>query len=337
MHCMRWRNKTIAVLFLGMLLTLSGCRKLPQKQTIQFFSMDTLMQITAYTNNDSALKSARKKIESLDTLLDATDPQSAVSLLCDGDTLNSDLFVPMQTAQKIAAETNGALDLTLYPLSDAWGFYTKDYKIPSEETIQNLLSDKGKWTIQGKKLTCTKPLKLDFGCVAKGYAAMQAAALLKADGIESAVLSLGGNVQTIGNKPDGSPWIIAIADPLDPQGSVGNLLLTNTAAVTSGSYQRNFTQNGKTYHHILDPKTGYPVDNDLLSVTVICNDGTAADGLSTALFIIGSDAALKLYQKNVFSFEALFITKKKEIYITEGLTERFEQTNTAYSQVQILR
>ena len=330
------RNKRRAALVLcACLCLLTGCRQ--QKQSVQFFSMDTLMKLTAYSDSADALLQARARIESLDRLLDATDPDSGIFKLQSGDKPPEDITALLQTAQTIASETDGALDLTLYPLSDAWGFYSKEYTVPDAQTIRGLLQNKGAWKLEDGVFTCTDGTKLDLGSVAKGYAGTQAAAVLRDAGITSAVLSLGGNVQTVGAKPDGSPWTIAVADPTDPQGSVGNLYLIDTAAVTSGSYQRYFWQDGFLYHHILDPQTGCPVENDLLSVTVICKDGTLADGLSTALFVLGTERALQLYRTNVLEFDALFVTKQKDILITEGLADRFEKTNADYNDAQILR
>ncbi len=340
MRCMVSKNKRIIALGLCLiLLLLSGCRNAQQKKSVQFFSMDTLMQITAYggSETDSALQKARRLIESFDREFDATDPDGWVSRLQNGEKPRGDIAAVLQTAQQIGNLTEGALDLTLYPLSDAWGFYSKKYTVPDTEQIRTLLQNKGAWKIENDIFSCTPGTKLDLGSVAKGYAGDQAAAILRDAGIRSAVLSLGGNVQTVGAKPDGSSWTVAVADPNDPQNTVGNLFLIDMAAVTSGSYQRNFRENGKLYHHILDPATGCPVENDLLSATVVCREGVIADGLSTALFVMGTEKSLQFYRTNVLSFEALFITKRNEILITEGLADRFEKTNADYRDAQILR
>ncbi len=332
MRCTVWRNKARLLLCAFLLLLCCGCAK-TEKKTTSFFAMDTIMQITAYGGTDEALAEARAMIEALDKTLDATDPQSALSQLKNGDKLPQTILTPLQTAQTIAAATDGALDVTLYPLSDAWGFYTKKYRVPAQTEIQTLLKARGDFSVQDGKLFCADGTKLDLGCVAKGYAADAAAQKLRQSGVRSAVLSLGGNVQTIGQKPDGSDWRVSVADPLHPDGTVCDLLVGETAVVTSGSYQRSFTENGKTYHHILDPSTGAPAQSGLLSVTVVCAEGSTADGLSTALFILGLDRGTAFWKSAVIPFDAIWITEDREIYATPGLANRMEQTNETYNQV----
>ena len=143
----------------------------------------------------------------------------------------------------------------------------------------------------------------------------------------AAVLSLGGNVQTVGEKADGSLWQVGIADPNDTDRLVGTLTLGESAAVTSGAYQQSFTQNGHFYHHILDPANGYPSDSGLTSVTVVTPDGTAADALSTALFVMGREKGMALYRQNG-DFEAVFITEEQKVYLTDGLRDSFRLDET---------
>ena len=338
MRCKVWKHSLLLLCAALLCILLSACGE-NKKHSLQFFSMDTLMQLTAYGDAEDALQKARTRIEELDEKLNAADPSSAVSVLKSGDRLEKDLLVPFQTAQTIRTVSGGALDLTLYPLSDAWGFYSKQYRVPSAEEISALLRSRGTWSLEEDKLSCTDGTVFDLGSVAKGYAAQCAADILHKEGISSAVLALGGNVQTIGQKPDGSDWVVAVADPLHPDDTVGELHVGETAVVTSGSYQRNFTENGKTYHHILDPKTGYPADSGLLSVTVLHPDGTTADALSTALFINGVDKAKQLLYNSYLeiSFDAVFITENLSIYVTPGIADRFEKTNEQYATPQILR
>lgn len=338
MHCMDWKNNLLrmAACLCFVCLFLCGCTS-EKKQTISFFAMDTVMQMTAYGDNaQDGLAQARDTVETLATVLDAQKNDSALSRLHSGDTVPSFIQYPLNMAKRISTLTGGALDITLYDLTDAWGFYTKSYKVPKSVDIQQILSTKGQWNIDGNIYTCTEGTKLDFGSLAKGYAADKSVEILKNSGVTSAILSLGGNVQTLGHKPDGADWLVSVTDPLSPDGTVGNLRVGECAVVTSGSYQRYFTENGKTYHHILDPNTGYPADNGLLSVTVVCKSGTAADGLSTALFVLGAEQAAKLYKTSDMPFEALLVTQQKEILMTEGLSPLFEQTNETYSPAKIL-
>ena len=338
MRCKVWKHSFLCLSLAFLICHLfSACGTEP-KQSIQFFSMDTIMQITAYGDVQDALQKARDRIEELDTKLNAVNPDSAVSGLQNGDTPDADLLVLFQTAQKYRDLLDGALDITLFPLSDAWGFYTKQYRVPSQQEIDTLLQSRGNWSLDGDRLVCTDGTKFDLGSMGKGYAAQCAANVLRENGVSSAILTLGGNVQTIGQKPDGSDWIVAITDPLHPDGSIGELRVGETAVVTSGSYQRNFTENGKTYHHILDPQTGYPADNGVLSVTVLCADGTDADALSTALFITGVNGIKKLHyiSSKELSFDAVVVLDDQTIYLTPGIANRFEKTNDQYTTPRIL-
>ena len=337
MRCKPWKLNLLLCCTAAICIFLSACSS-PKKQSVQFFSMDTIMQITAYGDTESALQNARACIETLDKKLNAANKDAAVPQLQNGDVLENDLFIPLQTAQNVARMTNGALDVTLYPLSDAWGFYSKEYRVPEESFIRSFIQSDRTWSLDGNQLRCAEGVRFDLGSVAKGYAAQCAADILRANGISSAVLALGGNVQTIGQKPDGSDWVIGIADPLQPDNSVGELRVGETAVVTSGSYQRNFTVRGKTYHHIIDPSTGYPAESGLLSVTVLCEDGTIADALSTALFITGLDGVRKLYYNSdlEFFFDAVLITDDRSVFVTPGIAGRFDLTNEQYAAPDIL-
>ena len=157
-------------------------------------------------------------------------------------------------------------------------------------------------------------------------------------GVTSAIISLGGNVQTLGMKPDGSKWSIGITDPNDSETYLGILSAGETAVVTSGSYQRCFTDQitGKTYHHLLDPRTGRPADNTLESVTVICENGALADALSTALFVLGEKNAIRYWQsfgkaEGDYHFQMILITKDDEVICTYGLIDEFSLENPNYT------
>ncbi len=207
----------------------------------------------------------------------------------------------------------------------AWGFYTRDYQIPDESTIDNLISRVNYKSINISNNTVSTPeyIKLDLGGIAKGYASDEIVKIIKENDITSAIISLGGNIAAIGNKTDGQPWSVAIQDPFNSDKYIGAVYVSDKAIVTSGSYQRYFTSNGNIYHHIIDPNTGYPVNNNLASVSVISDSGMKADVLSTSLFVMGMEKAIE-YQKKYKDFEVVFITNENEIYITSGLQNNFK-------------
>ena len=302
--------------------------------------MDTVMLLTAYgADAQPALEAAEELILALEADLDPENEGSSVHSLNAGAgtpvPVSQDCFNIMSTALGVWASTGGALDPGTYPLSKAWGFIGGAYRVPPEEEIRALLpaGDAGGIRLDGDACTAAIPsgAEVAFGAVAKGYAAQAVCGLLAERGIGSAIVSLGGNVQTLGEKkPDGSPWQVAVTDPRDPGSYVGILETGQTAVVTSGGYQRCFERDGVTYIHILDPSTGYPVDNGLLSVTVAAEDGALADALSTALFVLGEDGALA-YCGERDGIELVLVTEDGRVIVTPGLRDSFTETSENYA------
>ena len=232
----------------------------------------------------------------------------------------------MKNALEMCRRTNGALDISIYPIVKAWGFTTGSYQVPDEETIQTLLTKVDYTQIQydeaSGNVTISEGMTIDLGSIAKGYAGELAARTLRDKGVTSALLNLGGNVQTIGSKPDGSAWIIGIKDPKNPDTAMMGLSVTDQAIVTSGGYERYFEQDGHTYWHIMDPATGHPAKSGLLSVTVVGDKGGICDALSTSLFVMGLDKAYDLWAESD-DFEAVFVATDGTVYITDGLKDKF--------------
>lgn len=293
--------------------------------------MDTIIELTAYgTNSEAALEKAAEKIKQLEKELSATDENSAVNRINTAKgkavAVSGNVLVPLRAALDISEKSAGALDVTVYPVVKAWGFISKDYRVPKEGELSRLLNKVGYKNISVGDSGVFVPdgFEIDLGSVAKGYTSQCVCDILKENGAEGAVVSLGGNVQTVGSKPDGSKWRVAVCDPDNPDsGIIGTLTVGETAVVTSGGYQRFFEQDGKKYHHIIDPSTGKPAESGLKSVTVVCSDGTYADGLSTALFVLGLEKSID-YQEKYGGFDAVFVSDDGTVTVTDGLKGSFE-------------
>lgn len=310
---------------------LTGCSGAPtqEPETATFFAMDTAMDFTVY-GDAALLDEAETLIGSLEEQVSVTDEHSDIYAIdhTGSGSLSGNAAELMEQALELCRRTGGALDISVYPIVRAWGFTTGSYQVPDEETIQSLLPLVDYTQIQYDAatgvVTLPEGMEIDLGSVAKGYAGQLAAQMLREHGVQSALLNLGGNVQTVGAKPDGSPWQIGIKDP---QGEDAMMVLSveDQAVVTSGGYERYFEQDGQTYWHIMDPSTGHPADSGLLSVTIVGKQGIICDGLSTSLFVMGLEKAADLWAQSG-DFEAVFVTASGEVYITEGLQDRFALT-----------
>lgn len=316
---------------LSALLFLTGCSAESSPEPVQgtFFAMDTMMDFTIY-GESGLIDQSESLIASLESLVSVTDTGSELYAInqTGSGTLTGKASSLMEQALEICRRTDGALDLSIYPIVRAWGFTTGSYQVPDEAEIQALLPlvdyRKIQYDAADGDVTLPEGMKIDLGSVAKGYAGQLVAQMLREHGVQSALLNLGGNVQTVGAKPDGSPWQIGIKDP---QGEDAMMILSveDQAVVTSGGYERYFEQDGQTYWHIMDPSTGHPADSGLISVTIVGDEGVVCDGLSTALFVMGLEKAADLWAQSC-DFEAVFVTASGEVYITEGLRDRFALT-----------
>lgn len=265
--------------------------------------MDTYMSFKLWGKDArEGMNAIQQLLSEMEATWSVADDTSLLSRLNRGEAVASkDQQRFLDAVMKLSERTEGAFDPQLNSVIALWGFLSDNYRVPDQAEIRTALKDK-QWNL---------------GAVVKGYAGQQAAALLEDLNVDRAVLNLGGNVQTYGEKADGSPWQIAIQNPQggDYVGIVS--VFGTTSVITSGDYQRYFEEDGIRYHHILDPATGYPSDSDLCSVTVICRDGMTADALSTALYVLGLEAAAELWRQSD-DFEAVFILSTGDIYATEG-------------------
>ncbi|MDO4621020.1 MAG: FAD:protein FMN transferase [Lachnospiraceae bacterium] len=288
------------------------------------------MMITVYGDQAEELaEKAKKEVQRLDSLLSTGNPESEVGKINagGGGVLSEDGQYLMKRSLELWKETDGAFDLTVYPLMELWGFTDSSFKVPSDDDLKKALTLVGSDMVKfdeatGETAFAIEGMKIDFGGIAKGYASSQVVSLLREAGAEHAMVNLGGNVQALGGKPDGSDWRIGVRMPDGTNDIMCVLSIRDCAVITSGGYERFFEEGGKTYHHILDPKTGRPADNSLLSVTVVSEDGTSADALATALFIMGEEKAEEYWREHRTEFNLILAMADGSVKVTEGIAER---------------
>ena len=331
------RRIRICLLSLVLLLQLTACSRpaatsdpeADEREVRYVEAMDTFMTLTACgSHRAEALDAAEAEIHRLDALLSAGSPSSEISTLNRDGTagLSEDSRVLVARALELYAETGGCFDITVLPLMELWGFTSGDHHVPTKAQLTDALSAVGvdRLTYQPDtgELTLSEGQSIDLGGIAKGYTSQRVMELYHAAGVTSGLVSLGGNVQCLGARPDGTPWRIGIQDPWGMEGAmVAVVEIVDQAVITSGGYERYFEDEATSiaYHHILNPKTGMPADAGLASVSIISSDGTLADGLSTALYIMGLDAATDYWRAHSGEFQAIFIDNEGKMYVTEGL------------------
>jgi thiamine biosynthesis lipoprotein len=295
-------------------------------KSADIFAMDTYMNIKAYGKNaDPAVSESEARIRELEQIFSVTDEASDIWKInhADGQPVraSSDTVSVLQTAQYMHHESGGALCISLYPVLRAWGFTTGEYRIPAGDEIRTLLQnvDDTLISVNGQTVRCPESMQIDLGAIAKGYTGDVVMEIMKAHQIHSAIINLGGNVQTLGSKPDGGAWTVGITDPFSPDSLIGTVSVKNKAVITSGNYERYFTgDDGRHYWHILDPADGFPADNGLVSVTVIGDCGAECDALSTALFVEGTEQAVQHWRRNG-NFDMILVTSEGELLLTEGI------------------
>ena len=311
----------LAVMFIS-------CSNNSHMEQTSFTAMNTYMTVRSY-GKASAAKNANTQIEAeitgLEKIISVTVEESDLYKINNSN--ETDFTVQPQTAYLLSQtkafyeKTYGALNPALYPVIKEWGFTTENYKVPSEKKINELLLLTDFSKIEQDSFSVIRPsgMQIDFGAVGKGYAGDLAIEILKKNGINSALLDFGGNIQVLGIKPDGKAWNVGIKNPWGGE-PVASVKLEDCCMITSGGYERFFIDSdGKKYIHIFDGKTGRPVENNLESVTIICKNGLYGDALSTSLFVMGLDKALDFWRSCACDFDFVIITKDKNVYYSVPL------------------
>ncbi len=321
--------KKIICVLLSVLLVFSSCGVKYANDT--YFALDTFIK-THLPDSDVDIQ---EYIKTLEGIISKTDSNSEVFKINENTSceVSEETASLIRFANEVSYKTNGAFDITCGALSALWDFKSDNPIPPSEAEIEKAIEyvGYGNITVDGCKMTKTSEnVKIDLGGIGKGYIAEKSVEYLHENGIKSGYLNLGGNIAIVGAKENGEGWGVAIRDPQRPDDTVGRVILSHGYLSVSGDYERCFEYNGLKYHHILDPKTGYPTVNELSSVAVISDNGTLADALSTALFVMGLQEGLQFYKEKSCVFEAIFITNDGYIHTTDGIRSDFELTSTNY-------
>ncbi|MDD3839034.1 MAG: FAD:protein FMN transferase [Clostridia bacterium] len=328
----------LAAVMILIMITISACTNQKQIKR-QDFAMGTAVDIEVYgVNAEKAVQKVFEKINEIDRLMGVNIQDSDVSKINKMSGISpvkvdrQTLYV-MQKAVHYSQLSDGKFDVSIQPLVELWDIgHQKDNDIPDEQKVKEILGYIGYQDIEIDEDGCVIFLKkrdmgIDLGGIAKGYAADEAAKILKDQGIKSAFISLGGNIFVIGSKSDGSPWKIGIQHPRKPRGNVAAVVeVEDKSVVTSGDYERFFKSGGKRYHHILDPDTGYPAWTGCISATVVADRSIDADALSTSIFLLGPQKGLELIE-NMDNTEAIIINDNMEVLVSSGLKGKVKITS----------
>ncbi|GAA0736186.1 FAD:protein FMN transferase [Clostridium oceanicum] len=327
--------------------TLKEKKQLTKKDSINIsesksgFFLGTYINIKIYGNKDDKIfDNCFSILKNIENKMSVNISSSEISKINKKSNnleikVSPETFYVIKKGKDYSKLSKGNFDISIGPLVNLWAINSDNPKVPSKQEIQEALStisyndillNESKNTVKLKK----QNMKIDLGGIAKGYAADKLTKYLEKEGIKSAILDLGGNIYALGNNSKDKPWKIGVQAPLEKRGEyLGILNISNKSIVTSGIYERNFIKNNKTYHHILSPFTGYPVENSLISTTIVSNKSIDGDALSTAIFSLGIEDGLKLVE-SIENIDAILVNDKKEVFTTSGFKENFKVTNTDY-------
>ncbi len=320
--------KQIAAVICSAALLLSGCGKLPSKTDLSYSDtlFDTVIKIQILDPVGSeVLDGCKEMCQKYDTLFSKSNENSDISRInsSGGDPVevSDDTITLIEKGIYYSELSNGAFDITIGAVSSLWDFTSGSAEIPDSSSIDAALSHVNykNITIEDHTVTLTDPYAaIDVGAIAKGYIADRIKEYLKSNGVKHAIIDLGGNILTIGTKTDGSSYNIGIQKPFDETGNpITSVKISDQSVVTTGIYQRYFEVDGKIYHHILSPSTGYPCENSLYSVTIITDSSLTADAMSTTCYLLGYEKAMYLVNQ-LNNVDAVFITNDYKLHYSDN-------------------
>lgn len=335
-------KKRLLLLFIPLLL-LSGCKKEEPSVRTEYM-MDTIITLKIYDGeNERAMDRAVERLKEIESLMSAHIEDSHLSEInrAAGESevkVDNDLYMIIEKAIEIAEISGGVYEPSIGPLVDLWdikGEGSQERKtIPSQDEIdkaRDLVNYRDIELLADNKVYLKKKgMKLDLGSIVKGYAADEVRRIFEEEGVKSAIIDLGGNIFAMNVKPDKSPWSIGIQSPFDEASYLGILKMDNQTIVTSGDYERYFELDGKRYHHIIDPRTGYPSENELGGISIVSNNSMEADALSTSVFILGLEKGQELLEY-FEDTDAIYVSKDRTIVLAEKFKDKFELKDDSFT------
>ena len=321
----------IAILIVFILIFIFTTGKFERPEVVKSsYALGTIINLKVLgSKGEKAIEEAIEKLNYIDDKMSAFKEDSDISKITSkagatSEVVSKDTYFIVKKAVKYSKILEGTFDPTIRPLVKLWSIGTKEESIPEKSQIEETLKlvnykdvilDENDHSIMLKH----KKQALDVGGIAKGFAADEVRDIFYKHKIKSALIDLGGNIFALGNKDDGTPWKVGIQNPFKPRGEyIGILSVKNKSVVTSGNYEKYFIKDGERFHHIIDPKTGYPSQSKIISATIISDNSIDGDGLSTGVYILGIDKALKIIEA-IEGIDAIFITEDKKVYKTSGI------------------
>ncbi|AIY82552.1 apbE family protein [Clostridium baratii str. Sullivan] len=339
-------KKKIIYFFVAILLVFSfiGCTEKKKAEPIyrtELF-MGTAIKVTVYDKQDEEiLDKAFKRIIEIEDLVSINKDNTEITNLnknagIKGVKLSEDSFNIIKKGLEYSKLSNGGYDVTIGPLVKLWSIGLPEAKVPNKDEIKNVINKidykKVKVNDETKEVFLEdKGMMLDLGSIAKGYAADEIAKVLKENNVKQAIIDLGGNIYALGLKDGDQDWKVGIQDPFTERGNVvGSVEVSNKSVVTTGIYERFIEKDGIKYHHILNPKDGYPYKTDIAGVSIIADKSVDADGLSTLVFTKGLDEGIKFIE-DLDGVDAIFITDDRKVYTTKGIKDNFKMINESFT------
>jgi len=339
------KRLSIYLLLIFSLAILGSCSK--NNKVIEPLSksevlMGTVVTISLYDSKDEAiLDKVFNKVKEFEAILSINENGTLVDEINDEAGIkpvkvDDDTYNIVKKSLEYSKLSNGLFDISVGPIVKLWNIGLPEARVPSQEEITEKLPLIGYNDIEIDDTNKTvflkrKGMMIDLGGIAKGYTADVISDMLTEEGVKSAIINLGGNVFAHGKKINGDDWKIGIQNPFTERGGiVASITTSNKSVVTSGIYERYIEQDGVKYHHILNPSTGYPYDNEIAGITIVSDKSTDGDALSTSVFAMGVEEGMK-FVNTLDGIDAIFITKDYKVYITDGLKSIFTLTNSDFT------